>query len=145
MAAAAPWFKTRESDQEFIGGFPLALARRASDTGWMSMSQQIAPEHCRNRWNKESSPSSQTSSWSASPRRRPLSSKARARPNAGSTHWHAVVAFKKWAHYVRDNLHKRDRVEIAGYPHEREVRAKDGTTKTVDEIYVGYLKKLNKS
>ncbi len=58
--------------------------------------------------------------------------------------WHDVVAFKKWATYVRDNVTKRDVVEIAGYPKEREVKAKDGSTKTVHEIYVGYLKKLNK-
>jgi single-stranded DNA-binding protein len=59
--------------------------------------------------------------------------------DAGQTHWHDVVAFKQWAHYVRDNLHKRDRVELAGYPKAREVKQKDGTTKTVDEVYVGFL------
>jgi hypothetical protein len=41
---------------------------------------------------------------------------------------------------VRDNLDKRDLVEIAGYPKEREVKAKDGSTKTVHELYVGFLK-----
>jgi hypothetical protein len=46
----------------------------------------------------------------------------------------------QWAHYVRDNLHKRDQVEIAGYPKAREVKAKDGSTKTVHELYVGFLK-----
>jgi single-stranded DNA-binding protein len=64
--------------------------------------------------------------------------------SGGQTNWHTVVAFKQWATYVRDNLHKRDRVEIAGYPHEREVKGKDGSTKAVQEIYVGFLKKLNK-
>jgi hypothetical protein len=64
--------------------------------------------------------------------------------DGGSTDWHDVVAFKKWASFVRDTLHKRDRVEVAGYPHEREVKGKDGSTKTVHEVYVGFLQKLNK-
>ena len=29
------------------------------------------------------------------------------KPEAGQPHWHAVVAFKKWAHFVRDNVQKR--------------------------------------
>ncbi len=64
--------------------------------------------------------------------------------DAGQTHWHDVVAFKKWAHCVRDNITKRDRVAIAGYPQEREVRAKDGAIKTVHEVSVGFIKKLAK-
>jgi Single-strand binding protein family len=36
--------------------------------------------------------------------------------DAGQTHWHAVVAFKKWAVYVRDSVNKRDKVELSGYP-----------------------------
>ena len=35
-----------------------------------------------------------------------------------------------------------DLVEVSGYPYEREVRGKDGTTKTVQELYFGFLKKL---
>jgi single-stranded DNA-binding protein len=63
----------------------------------------------------------------------------------GATQWHDVVAFNQWAVYVRDNLNKRDKVEVAGFPHEREVKGKDGMTKTVQEIYVGFLKKTSTS
>ena len=63
----------------------------------------------------------------------------------GETAWTDVVAFNKWAHFVRDNLKKPDRVEVSGYPHEREVRGKDGSIKTVHEVYVGFLKKPQRS
>ncbi|CCF85481.1 single-stranded DNA-binding protein [Nitrolancea hollandica] len=55
----------------------------------------------------------------------------------GRITWHTTIAFKNWAGYVRDNLHKRDHVDLYGYPHER--TKQDGTT--VTELFVGFLKK----
>ena len=56
------------------------------------------------------------------------------------TTWHTVVAFQKRAEQVRDSLKKGDPVEVIGYVHEREIPRRDGTTRTVREVYATVLK-----
>ena len=53
------------------------------------------------------------------------------------THWHTVVAFGARAETIKDQLMVGQEVKVTGYLHERQARApKDGTTKTVQEIYL---------
>ena len=48
---------------------------------------------------------------------------------------HSVLAFDERAAKARSAIHRGDEVEVIGYPHPREVKQADGTTKTVSEVY----------
>ena len=56
------------------------------------------------------------------------------------TTWHTVFAFRERAVQVRDRLKKGDAVEVIGYVHERQIPRRDGTTRTVREVYATVLK-----
>ncbi len=53
----------------------------------------------------------------------------------GSTGWETVVVFAKKAERLRGTLRKGQTVEVVGYAHEREVPRRDGSVKTVHEVY----------
>ena len=57
------------------------------------------------------------------------------------TTWHTVVAFRQRAEQVRDTLKKGDAVEVIGYRHERQVPHRDGSTRTVQEVYATVIKR----
>ncbi len=56
------------------------------------------------------------------------------------TTWHTVLAFRERAEQVRDRLKKGDPVEVIGYRHERQIPRRDGTTRTVHEVYATAVK-----
>ena len=56
------------------------------------------------------------------------------------TTWHQVLAFRERAQQVRDTLTKGMPVEVIGYVHEREIPRRDGSTRTVQEIYSTVIK-----
>lgn len=60
--------------------------------------------------------------------------------NLDKTTWHTVLAFQKRAEQVRDTLKKGDPVEVIGYVHEREIPRRDGSTRTVREVYATIIK-----
>ena len=68
----------------------------------------------------------------------PLGVKAEA--DIEQTTWHTIIAFQKRAEQVRDSLTKGDPVEVIGYVHERAIPRRDGTTRTVQEIYATVIK-----
>ena len=53
----------------------------------------------------------------------------------GGTTWETVVVFGKKAERLRGALQKGQTVEVVGYAHDRRVPKRDGTVKTVREIY----------
>jgi hypothetical protein len=56
------------------------------------------------------------------------------------TTWHQVLAFKQRAERVRESVQRGDAVEVIGYTHEREQRRRDGSVRTVEEIYAVVIK-----
>ena len=56
------------------------------------------------------------------------------------TTWHQVVAFNQRAAQVRDSLTKGDPVEVIGYVYEQAIARRDGTTRTLHEIYATVIK-----
>ena len=62
-------------------------------------------------------------------------------PDLDKTTWHTVVAFRQRAEQVRDTLKKGDAVEVIGYRHERQVPRRDGTTRTVEEVWATVIKR----
>jgi primosomal replication protein N len=56
------------------------------------------------------------------------------------TTWHTVLAFQQRAAHVRDSLKKGDPVEVIGYVHERAIPRRDGTSRTVREVYATVIK-----
>ena len=56
------------------------------------------------------------------------------------TTWHTILAFRERAQQVKDTLKKGDPVEVIGYRHEREIPRRDGSTRTVHEVYATVLK-----
>ncbi len=60
--------------------------------------------------------------------------------NLDKTTWHTVLAFQKRAEQVRNSLKKGDPVEVIGYVHEREIPRRDGTIRTVHEVYATIIK-----
>jgi hypothetical protein len=56
------------------------------------------------------------------------------------TTWHTVLAFQKRAEQVRDTLKKGMPVEVSGYVHERAIPRRDGSTRTVREVYATLIK-----
>ena len=65
----------------------------------------------------------------------------KADPDLDKTTWHTVVAFRQRAEQIRDTLKKGDAVEVIGYRHEREVPRRDGTTRTVQEVWATVIKR----
>jgi single-strand DNA-binding protein len=57
-----------------------------------------------------------------------------------TTHWHTVLAFRDRAQWIRDTLTKGMPVEVIGYLHEREIPRRDGTRRTIQEIYATVIK-----
>jgi single stranded DNA-binding protein len=51
------------------------------------------------------------------------------------TTWHTVLAFRERAQTVHDTLKKGMPVEVIGYVHERAIPRRDGSTRTVQEVY----------
>jgi single-strand DNA-binding protein len=68
----------------------------------------------------------------------PLGVKAEA--DIEQTTWHTIIAFQKRAEQVRDTLTKGDPVEVIGYVHERAILRRDGSSRTVQEIYATVIK-----
>ena len=68
----------------------------------------------------------------------PLGVKAEA--DIDKTTWHTIIAFQKRAEQVRDSLTKGDPVEVIGYVHERQVPRRDGSSRTIQEIYATVIK-----
>jgi single-stranded DNA-binding protein len=60
----------------------------------------------------------------------------------GSTKWKDVKVFGERAAKLQagDQLRRGQYTEITGYVHQREVTRKDGTTRTVEEIYAVVVK-----
>jgi single-stranded DNA-binding protein len=56
------------------------------------------------------------------------------------TTWHQVVAFGPRAEKLKGMLTKGQVIEVIGYLHERQVRGRDGKTKTVQEVYAAVIK-----
>ncbi len=56
------------------------------------------------------------------------------------TSWHTVLAFRERAQTVHDTLKKGMPVEVIGYVHEREIPRRDGSTRTVEEVYATVIK-----
>ena len=55
-------------------------------------------------------------------------------PDAQPTQ-HSILAFDARAAKARTNIRRGDQVEVIGYPHPRQVKQPDGSTKTVSEVY----------
>ena len=51
-----------------------------------------------------------------------------------------VLAFRDRAQWIRDTLTKGMPVEVIGYLHEREIPRRDGTCRTIQEIYATAIK-----
>lgn len=58
----------------------------------------------------------------------------------GGTTWETVVVFGEKAERLRGALQKGQTVEVVGYAHDREVRKRDGSVKTVHEIYAAVVR-----
>lgn len=56
------------------------------------------------------------------------------------TIWHTVLAFKQRAEQVRDQLKKGDAAEVIGYLHTREILRRDGSSRTIQEVYATVVK-----
>lgn len=62
-------------------------------------------------------------------------------PDMDTTEWYTVVAFGPWATRLREKgLVVGQEVEVVGYVHERERRARDGNTRRVREIYAAAVR-----
>ena len=51
-----------------------------------------------------------------------------------------MLAFHEQAQQVKDTLRKDLPVEVSGYVHEREIPRRDGSTRTVQEVYATVIK-----
>ena len=58
----------------------------------------------------------------------------------GDTTWETVIAFGDKAEKLRDSVQRGDAIEIVGYAHAREVQRRDGSNRTVREIYAAVVK-----
>ncbi|MCC7364839.1 MAG: single-stranded DNA-binding protein [Dehalococcoidia bacterium] len=58
----------------------------------------------------------------------------------GGTTWETVVVFGEKAERLRGALQKGQTVEVVGYAHDREVPKRDGSLKTVHEIYAAVVR-----
>ena len=56
------------------------------------------------------------------------------------TTWHTILAFRERAAQVKDTLRQGMPVEVIGYRHNREVPRRDGSTRTVHEVYATVIK-----
>lgn len=62
------------------------------------------------------------------------------RTDDGETTWETVIAFGDKAERLRDSVQRGDPIEIVGYAHAREVQRRDGSSRTVREIYAAVVK-----
>lgn len=62
------------------------------------------------------------------------------RMDDGETTWETVIAFGDKAEKLRDSVQRGDPIEIVGYAHAREVQRRDGSNRTVREIYAAVVK-----
>ncbi len=58
----------------------------------------------------------------------------------GATSWETVVVFGEKAARLRGTLERGQAVEVVGYLHDREIPKRDGTFKTVHEIYAAVVR-----
>lgn len=56
------------------------------------------------------------------------------------TIWHTILAFGARAEKLKESVKRGDAVEVIGYLHQREVKGRDGNTRTVEEIYATAVK-----
>ena len=63
-------------------------------------------------------------------------------PQPDVTEWHTVLAFGERAEQLRGRLKKGEPVEVIGYVHTRNVRGKDGKSRTVEEVYASGVKRV---
>jgi single-stranded DNA-binding protein len=61
-----------------------------------------------------------------------------------TTTWHQILAFNARAEQVQASVSKGDAVEVIGYPHEREQRRRDGSVRTVEEVYAVVIKQQSR-
>ncbi len=54
--------------------------------------------------------------------------------------WHQILSFGARATRVQESVTKGQKVTVVGYPHQREIRQKDGSVRIVEEIYAVVVK-----